>query len=99
MGTRLNIEPDENMNHTVLRLFVENTELFRKDFSNLIESNAYATLRRTKKHMRNMKKIIRELNLIIKYREEEIIEARWGGDVPKRAIMDKKKSNNEPLLL
>lgn len=96
---KIEIEPDEKMNHTVLRLFVENSELFRKDFTAMLGNNSYATIRRTKKHMRTMRKLFRELTILIKYREEQLIEARWGGTVPRYAKMDKKKkSDSEPLL-
>lgn len=96
---KIEIEPDEKMNHTVLRLFVENSELFRKDFTAMLGNNSYATIRRTKKHMRTMRKLFRELTILIKYREEQLIEARWGGNVPRYAKMDKKKkSDSEPLL-
>lgn len=87
------------MNHTVLRMFVENVELFRKDFSNLIEGNGYRTVRRTKKHLRNLRKLIKEMALIIDYREKKIIETRWGGEIPYNAKMYKTKSNNDPFLL
>lgn len=95
---KIEIEPDEKMNHTVLRLFVENSELFRKDFTAMLGNNSYATIRRTKKHMRTMRKLFRELNILIKYREEQLIEARWGGVVPRSAKMSKRKSDSEPLL-
>lgn len=95
---KTHIEDDEKMNHTVLRLFVENSELFRKDFTAMLGNNSYTTIRRTKKHMKTMRKIFKELTVLIKYREKQLIEARWGGTVPRDVKMVKRKSDSEPLL-
>lgn len=92
-------EPSEEiMNHTLLRLLLEEVEMFRKDYSSLIEGNSFTTARRTRKHISNIRKLMSEMSKVLISRRSKIVEAKWGGDVPKSAYR-KRKSETEPLIL
>ena len=94
----MKVEEDFKMNHTLLKLFLECSEMFRKDYSLLIENNGYQTIRRTRKHIRNMRKLLKEMNKLLEYRNKEVIDLKWGGKVP-RSAKRKEKSEREPLIL
>lgn len=103
MRKKLNIERDEEMYHTLVRLMIETSESLRRDFSSMAEGNSYSTVRRVRKHLTNMRKILDEMSYAATDKQKKIIEAQWGGTVPSsyyRANRNKKKkAETEPLIL
>lgn len=101
MRKRLNIERDEEMYHTLVRLLVEVTESLRRDFSAMADGNSYSTVRRVRKHLTNMRKITKEMSAATNYKKEKIVEAQWGGTVPSKYYRanKKRKAESEPLIL
>ena len=95
----MKVEPDEAMNHSTLRLLLMQVELLRKDYPLLIEGNGFQTARRCKKHLSNINRIVKEMRLTVEDRRKKIVDARWGGEIPRSAYTRKKKSETEPLVL
>ena len=101
MGKKIVIEKDEQMHHTLVRLLVDVSESLRRDFSAMAEGNSYSTVRRVKKHISNLRKIMKEMAAATEYKREKIAEDRWGGVVPAKyyKAIKKRKAESEPLIL
>lgn len=103
MRKKLSIENDLEMNHTLVRLLIEVSESLRRDFSSMSEGTSYSTVRRVRRHITNMRKILKDMSAATKDKKEKIVEAQWGGEVPssyyRRTRNQKKKSESEPLIL
>ena len=95
------IPQDEEMYHTLVRLFIESSEGLRRDFTCMAGSTTYSTVKRVRKHLTNQKKILKEMNEALKYKSKMIKDARWGGEVPARYYRQskKKKAESEPMIL
>lgn len=89
------------MYHTLVRLLIEVSESLRRDFSSMADGNSYTTVRRVRKHLTNMRKIIKEMSAAMNDKKQKIVEAQWGGVVPARyyRVNRKKKAETEPLVL
>ena len=95
------IPKDEENYHTLVRLLVDCTEALRKDFSSMADSSSYANVTRVRKHITNVKRILKEMSEATRFKREAIRDARWGGVVPSqyRRSVKKRKSDTEPLIL
>jgi len=66
------------------------------------ESTSYAPVRRVRKHITNLRHIIKEMSAEMHDRKKKIVEARWGGEVPVayyKASRKRKKAETEPMIL
>lgn len=101
MRKRLVIEKDEEMYHTLVRLLLEVSESLRRDFTAMADGNSYSTVKRVRKHLTNMRKIIKEMSVATADKSEKIVEAQWGGIVPAKysRANRKRKAESEPLIL
>lgn len=95
------IERDSEMYHTLVRLLVEVSESLRKDFTSMSEGNSYSTVKRVRKHLSNMRKLIKEMSFACTYKREKIVDAKWGGTVPSKYTKAIRKSSaeSEPIIL
>lgn len=89
------IPKDEEMNNTVLRLFLTESEMLRVDFNKMIGSNSISATKNCKRHISNIRKLLKEMSKICSYRKSAIEDMVWGGKPPTR----KNKTDSSPLLL
>lgn len=101
MRQKIEIENDEEMYNTLVRLMIEISESLRRDFSSLAGGSSYSTVRRVRKHISNMRKVLKEMSAATAYKREKIVEAKWGGEVPQQyyRTLRKRKAETEPLIL
>lgn len=66
------------------------------------ESTSYAPVRRVRRHLTNLRHIVKEMSLETIERKKKIVEARWGGEVPAayyKVSRKRKKAETEPMIL
>jgi hypothetical protein len=62
------------MNNTVLRLFLTESEMLRVDFNKMIGSNSISATKNCKRHISNIRKLLKEMSKICSYRKSAIEE-------------------------